>query len=68
MYYAPLLMLRGLVGQTKISRLRAKAAHEHLVDEWKNAVNVAESVAEDGYWPVHINSKYINNYMYIINV
>ena len=46
-----------MVGNTKMSRLRARKAHEQLIDEWKNAVNIAESVADDGYWPVHINSK-----------
>jgi len=57
LYYAPLLLLRGMVGQTKNSRLRARKAHEQLIEEWKNAVDVAESVADDGYWPVRINDQ-----------
>ena len=48
-----------MVGQTKNSRLRARKAHEQLIEEWKNAVDVAESVADDGYWPVRINGKCI---------
>jgi len=55
LYYTPLMILRGLVGPTKDSRAEALQAHERILEEWKNAVKVAEAVNEKGYWPVRIN-------------
>lgn len=54
-YYTPLMILRGLVGSTKDSRREASRSHEVFVQGWKDAVEIAEKVNEDGYWPVHVN-------------
>jgi len=55
LYYTPLMILRGLVGSTRDSRIQSRQAHEHVVEEWKNAVKLAETVNEQGYWPVRVN-------------
>lgn len=54
-YYTPLMILRGLLGSTKDSRNEASQTHEFFVQGWKDAVEIAEKVNEDGYWPVHVN-------------
>jgi len=55
LYYTPLMILRSLVGTTRTSNQEARQAHEHFVEGWKKAVEVAEKVNEDGYWPVHVS-------------
>jgi len=55
LYYAPLMILRGLVGPTRTARADARAAHEAIVEGWKDAVRVAEGAQEGGYWPVHVD-------------
>jgi len=55
LYYVPLLTIQGLVGRTKTSKSDAKAAHDRVVQDWKDAVRVAEEVNQGGYWPVHVD-------------
>lgn len=52
LYYVPLFLVRSLVGP---NRQIAKHSHEHLLDFWKNAVEVADG--SHSYWPVHVNAK-----------
>ena len=52
------MILRGLVGSTTDSREEASQAHAVFVQGWKDAVEIAEKLNEDGYWPVHVNGKY----------
>jgi len=51
------MILRSLVGTTRTSNQEARQAHEHFVEGWKKAVEVAEKVNEDGYWPVHVSGE-----------
>lgn len=55
LYYVPLLTLQGLVGRTKTYKADAKAAHDSIVQDWKDAVRVAEEVNKGGYWPIHVD-------------
>ena len=52
MYYAPLLILKGLVGSTSSSKKEDRASHEQLVDYWKEAIKMAES--RSATWPLHV--------------
>ena len=51
-YYVPLFILRSLTGPV---RKRARAKHEQVVDAWKDAVEYAERIEQDGYWPVTVS-------------
>ena len=51
-YYVPLFILRSLTGPV---RKRARAKHEQVVDAWKDAVEYAEQIEQDGYWPVTVS-------------
>ncbi|GKY94666.1 hypothetical protein MPSEU_000432000 [Mayamaea pseudoterrestris] len=51
LYYAPLLILRNLAGP---NRSNARRSHDHFVEGWKRAVQVADGSTQ--YWPVHVNS------------
>lgn len=55
LYYWPLMYMRAVVGTTKTARAEAMASHEAVVEGWKQAIEVAEGVQRDGYWPVHVN-------------
>lgn len=52
LYYAPLLVIRNLTGP---NRRKARLSHEHFVEGWKKAVEVADGSTQ--YWPVHLNSQ-----------
>lgn len=54
MYYAPLFILRCLTGPT---RKEARMKHELVVEGWKQAIDYAEKIEQDGYWPVQLNGK-----------
>jgi hypothetical protein len=56
LYYAPLMMMRSWVGETKTSKAEQMAAHEKLVEGWKHAVEVAEAAQANEYWPVHVDA------------
>lgn len=49
-------MIRGTLGPAV---KEGRAHHEHLVESWKSAVQAAEEAQHGGYWPVHVNGKYI---------
>lgn len=52
LYYAPLVILKGLVGSTSSSKKDDRASHEQLVDYWKEAIQMAES--RSASWPLHV--------------
>lgn len=52
MYYAPLVILKGLVGSTSSSKKDDRASHEQLVDYWKEAIQMAEN--RSASWPLHV--------------
>ena len=56
LYYAPLMMMRSWVGETKTSKAEQMAAHEKLVEGWKHAIEVAEAAQANEYWPVHVDA------------
>mmetsp|Transcript_33228 Transcript_33228/g.98003 ORF Transcript_33228/g.98003 Transcript_33228/m.98003 type:complete len:276 (-) Transcript_33228:135-962(-) len=56
LYYAPLMMMRSWVGETRTSKAEQMAAHEKLVEGWKHAIEVAEAVQANEYWPVHVDA------------
>lgn len=55
LYYTPLIVLRSLIGSTKNSKAEAKAAHEYLIDGWRQAIIASEEAQNGGYWPVHVD-------------
>lgn len=55
LYYAPLMIIRSWVGETKTARADQLAAHKKVVEGWKHAVEVAEASQASGYWPVHVD-------------
>lgn len=52
LYYAPLFILRNWTGPT---RREARTAHEHFVEGWKHAVELADD--KTSYWPIHVNAQ-----------
>lgn len=52
MYYTPLMILKGLLGPTKTAKEEALAAHERVIEGWKDAIMAAEQVQEN--WPLHV--------------
>lgn len=52
LYYAPLFTLRNWTGPT---RREARTAHEHFVEGWKHAVELADD--KTSYWPIHVNAQ-----------
>mmetsp|Transcript_18709 Transcript_18709/g.26360 ORF Transcript_18709/g.26360 Transcript_18709/m.26360 type:complete len:216 (+) Transcript_18709:164-811(+) len=57
LYYTPLMILRSWIGNTKTSISEQRAAHQTIVQGWRDAVAVAEAANEDGYWPVSIDGE-----------
>eukprot|EP00592_Proboscia_alata_P001777 CAMPEP_0194378216 /NCGR_PEP_ID=MMETSP0174-20130528/34453_1 /TAXON_ID=216777 /ORGANISM="Proboscia alata, Strain PI-D3" /LENGTH=257 /DNA_ID=CAMNT_0039160065 /DNA_START=88 /DNA_END=861 /DNA_ORIENTATION=- len=56
LYYAPLLILREVIGRRKGAKRKRRLAHEKVVDGFKTAVGIAEAANKDkGYWPVRVN-------------
>ena len=55
LYYAPLMLMRSWVGETKTSKAEKRAAHEKLVEGWKHAIEVAEAAQANEYWPIHVD-------------
>jgi hypothetical protein len=70
LYYAPLFILRNLVAQQQqpsnsgmrrhnnsnaVLLLQQKSKHEHLVEGWKRAVEMADETSS--YWPLHLDSE-----------
>jgi len=58
-YYTPLFLARAFVGPSKDYKAEQQAAHEKLVQGWRDAVVAAEKLNEGGYWPVHVDGMYI---------
>lgn len=56
LYYAPLMLMRSWVGETKTSKAEKRAAHEKLVEGWKHAIEVAEAAQANEYWPIHVDA------------
>jgi hypothetical protein len=52
MYYTPLMIIKYFIGSTKTSKEEAYAAHELIVEGWKDAIQAAEVVQES--WPLHV--------------
>jgi hypothetical protein len=53
LYYAPLFLLRNLAGSA--TRQRARQQHATVLEAWKEAVEYAEKMQQDGYWPVVVS-------------
>ncbi len=49
------MILKYFIGSTKTSKMEAYAAHEKVIEGWKDAIRAAE-VAQD-FWPLHISGK-----------
>lgn len=49
------MILKYFIGSTKTSKKEAYAAHEKVIEGWKDAIRAAE-VAQD-FWPLHITGK-----------
>lgn len=56
LYYAPLMLMRSWVGETRTSKAEKRAAHEKLVEGWKHAIEVAEAAQANEYWPIHVDA------------
>lgn len=54
-YYAPLVILRSMVGTSNSSRKEQRLAHEQFMEGLKDAVKASEKLNEGGYWPVRID-------------
>lgn len=52
MYYTPLMIFKYFIGSTKNAKQEALAAHEKIVEGWKDAIKAAE-LAQD-FWPLHV--------------
>lgn len=52
LYYTPLMIIKYFIGSTKDAKKEALAAHEKIVEGWKDAIKAAE-VAQD-FWPLHV--------------
>jgi len=52
MYYTPLMILKYFIGSHKNAKKEAFAAHEKIVEGWKDAIRAAEVAQE--FWPLHI--------------
>lgn len=52
MYYTPLMILKYYIGSTKGSKQEALAAHETVIEGWKDAIRAAE-VAQESL-PLHV--------------
>lgn len=65
MYYTPLMILKYFIGSHKNAKKEAFAAHEKIVEGWKDAIRAAEVAQE--FWPLHITGKscIINNIVFI---
>jgi len=57
LYYAPLMIIRSWVGETKTAKADQLAAHEKIVEGWKHAIEVAEASQANGYWPIHVDDE-----------
>ena len=55
MYYTPLMILKYFIGSHKNAKKEAFAAHEKIVEGWKDAIRAAEVAQE--FWPLHITGK-----------
>merc|ERR1711957_826391 len=55
LYFTPVMVLKSLCDRPK-NYNEDLAAHEKLVNGWKNAVKRAELVQNGEYWPVHVNA------------
>ena len=55
MYYTPLMILKYYIGSTKGSKQEALAAHETVIEGWKDAIRAAE-VAQESL-PLHVTGK-----------
>lgn len=54
LYYVPLTSMKYFIGTTKTSRAEQLAAHEKLVEGWKDAIRVAEEKLDDEF-PLHVS-------------
>jgi hypothetical protein len=54
LYYVPLTSMKYFVGTTKTSRAEQLAAHEKLVEGWKDAIREAEGKL-NGEFPLHVS-------------
>ena len=50
------MICKYFIGSTKNAKKEALAAHEKIVEGWKDAIKAAE-VAQD-FWPLHVTSKF----------
>jgi len=51
------MILRAWIGPTNTSKAEARAAHERIVNGWKDAIQVAERANGGGYWPIHVDDE-----------
>lgn len=52
MYYTPLMIIKYVIGSTKTSKDEAYAAHELIIEGWKDAIRATEEVQDS--WPLHV--------------
>jgi len=56
LYYTPLMIVKCfLLGSTKTSKEEALAAHEKVIEGWKDAIRAAEQMQE--YFPLHVSDE-----------
>lgn len=58
-YYTPLMILKYFIGSTKTAKREAFAAHEKIVEGWKDAIRAAEVAQE--FWPLHVTGEIITD-------
>jgi hypothetical protein len=54
LYYVPLTSMKYFIGTTKTSRAEQLAAHEKIVEGWKDAIRAAEEKLDDEF-PLHVS-------------